>query len=165
VKLREGDVFELSLPDGRLGYGVIVKRGVLPSGGTPYMAIFRSAYDHRPDLAEIAKDEVALAGWTMDGLVYHGRWKVIGADFPIPSIPFPNSKVEIDRKFYVVDVEGEVIGLATPHELDLLDYQFSRAPISFQDAFEALHGFGEWQDHFDKLTPAYARARITRPKP
>jgi hypothetical protein len=99
----------------------------------------------------------------MDGLIYHGRWNVIGGDFPVPSIPFPNFKVESGGEFYVLDVEGHFIDLATPHEVDLLDYQFSRASLGFQDAFEALHGFGEWQDHFDKLTPAYAKARITRP--
>jgi len=162
VNLKAGDIFELPLPDGRFGYGIIVKQGGLPGGGTPYIAVFRSAYDQRPDLTEVSNDEVALQGWTTDALVYHDRWKVVEHACPLPGIVFPNFKVEIDRKFYVVDVAGEVIDLATPHERNLLDYQFSRAPISFQNAFEAMHGFGEWQDYFNKLTPAYAKARIAR---
>ena len=163
VKLKEGDLFELSLPDGRFGYGVIVKRGGLPSGGTPYIAIFRSAYKQRPSLSKIAKDEVALAGWTMDGLVYHGRWTVIASDFPLPFVPLPNFKVRRQGTFHVVDVDGQSLGLATQRESDQLDYQFSHTPLIFQHAFEALHGFSEWQEHFDKLTPTYAKARTTRP--
>ena len=63
----EGDVFEFVVPDGRLGYGIIVKRGGLPNGGTPYTAIFRSLFEARPDLNQLVRNEVALAGWTMDG--------------------------------------------------------------------------------------------------
>jgi hypothetical protein len=163
VHLTEGDVFEFAVPDGRLGYGIIVKRGGLPNGGTPYIAMFRSLFGARPDLNQLERDEVALAGWTMDGLVYHGRWNVIAHGLPLPPVPFPNFKVEMEGKFYVTNVDGELLDEATPAELTMLDYQFSRAPIGFQDAFEALHGFGEWQDHYEKLTPAYSRARITRP--
>ena len=80
VNLKEGDVFEMPLPDGRFGYGVVVKQGGLPGGGTPYIAVFGSAYDRRPDVAEITSDKVALQGWTTDALIYHDRWKVIGHD-------------------------------------------------------------------------------------
>jgi hypothetical protein len=68
----------------------------------------------------------------------------------------------MNGKLYVTNVSGEIIDLASVHESELLDYQFSSTPIIFQDAFEALHGFGEWKDHFNKLTPAYARSRVTR---
>ncbi|QTH19821.1 hypothetical protein HRJ34_15770 [Rhizorhabdus wittichii] len=162
VKLAEGDLFELDVPDGRHGYGVIVKHGGLKSGGTPYVAIFKSIHRERPELTELIREEVALAGWTMDALVYHGRWNVIAHSLPLPNIPFPNFKVEMEGKFYVTDVEGELVGEATPAELELLDYKFSRAPIAFQMAFEALHGFGDWQERYEELTPAYSRARITR---
>ena len=84
VKLTEGDVFEFAVPDGRLGYGIMVKRGSLPNGGTPNIAIFRSLFDARPDIDQLVRDEVALAGWTMDGLVYHGRWNVIAHGVPLP---------------------------------------------------------------------------------
>ncbi|WP_439485204.1 Imm26 family immunity protein [Blastomonas fulva] len=163
VKLSEGDVFELTLPDDRFGFGIIVKRGGLKNGGTPYIAIFKSAFMERPNLATLVADEVALAGWTMDGLVYHDRWKVIAHDALRPSVPLPNFKVLMDGKVYVTDVQGQLIGEATRAEQELLDFQFSCAPIRFQHAFEALHGSGEWQDGYEKLTPAYAKARITRP--
>ena len=165
VSLREGDVFEIPLPDGRFGYGIVVKRGGLPGGGTPYIAIFRSVFDRRPDRSELTNDEVALQGWTTDALVYHNRWKIIEREAPVPPIQFPNFKVEREGKFYVVDVQGETIDLATPRELDLLNYRFSSTAGIFQDAFEALHGFGEWQDYFVKLMPAYAQSHVTRLAP
>lgn len=163
VNLRVGDVFEIPLPDGRFGYGIVVKQGGLPGGGTPYIAIFRSAYDQRPSVAQITTDEVALQGWSTDALIYHERWKVIEHDAPVPAIQFPNFKVESQGKFYVLDVEGESIDFATPRELELLNYRFSSTAGIFQDAFEALHRFGEWKDYFDKLTPAYVQSHITRP--
>lgn len=163
VRLTEGDIFEFTVPDGRFGYGIIVKRGVLTNGGTPYIAIFRSLHGERADLASLVRDEVVLAGWTMDALVYHGRWKVIAHDLPLPLVPFPNFKVEIGGKFYLTDVEGQLIGEAKGAELELLDYQFSRSPIGYQNAFEALHGYSEWKASDDKLTPAYAKARMIQP--
>ncbi len=163
IKLTVGDVFELSVPDGRFGYGIVVKRGGLKNGATPYIAIFHSIHDQRPDLSTLDRDAVALAGWTTDALVYHGRWSVIAHDRPLPIIPFPNFKIDIEGTFCVTDVDGEVIDDATPAEQDLLDNQFSRAPIAFQNAFESLHGFRDWQVSDEELTPVYARARITRP--
>lgn len=159
VKLTEGDVFELTVPDGRFGYGVIIKRGVLKSGGTPYIAMFRSLHLRRPNLFEFADEEVVLAGWTTDALVYHGRWTVIAHDLPLPRVPFPNFLVEMNGKFYVTDVEGRPIREADDDERELLDYQFSRSACWFQDAFEALHGFRQWDASYDKLTLTYAHAR------
>lgn len=163
VNLRVGDLFEIPLPDGKFGYGIVVRQDGLSGGGTPYIAIFRLAYDQWPSVAEITSDGVPLQGWTTDALIYHDRWKVIERDAPVPAIQFPNFKVESEGKFYVVDVEGDFIDLATPRELELLNHQFSSTAGIFQDAFEALHGFGEWKSHFDKLTPAYVQSHITRP--
>src|SRR5689334_7939353 len=95
VKLQEGDLFEFVIPDGRLGYGIIVKRGARKNGGNPYVAVFNSAHRTRPDLSDVTSDEVALAGWTMDALIYHGQWNVIARDLAIPIVPFPNFQVEM----------------------------------------------------------------------
>ncbi|MBB5714160.1 Imm26 family immunity protein [Sphingomonas aerophila] len=162
ISLNEGDLFELVVPDGRLGYGIIVKRGILKNGGAPYIAIFGSVHAGRPDPNWVVRDDVALAGWTLDSLFYHGHWNVIARSLPLPSIPFPNFKVEQDGRIYVTDVTGAFVGEASQAEIELLDYQFSRTPLLFQDAFEALHGFQTWNQTHDKLTPAYSKVRATR---
>lgn len=160
TKLRAGDVFELTVPDGRLGYGVIV----VPGNGVPYIIILRSLHQSEPRIAELAGDEIALVGWTMDALIYHGRWRVVGHDFPRRiDVPFPNFKVGMEGRMYITDVSGKHLDEATADQVDLLDYRFSRAPIGFQAPFEALHGFGECREDFDKITPAYARQRMIRP--
>lgn len=92
IKLKEGDILQFGLPDGRFGYAVVVDHGVLPSGGTPYIAVFASAYTGVPDVAKLAEDTLALAGWTTDALVYHNQWKVVGHAFPVPALPLPISR-------------------------------------------------------------------------
>ena len=163
VNLKEGDIFEFTVPDGRLGYGVIVTPGKLKGGGVPYVIILASLHSSRPGIADLAGDQIALVGWTMDALVYHGVWRVIAHNFPKRiDVPFPNWKVALDGRIYVTDFEGEILDEATAAQTDLLDYRTSHAPIRFQRAFEALHGFGEWQDHYEKITLEYARKRMIR---
>jgi hypothetical protein len=165
IKLSEGDIFEIPLPDGRLGYGIILRRGGLTNGGTPYVAIYHAVYSERQKASDIVCGEIALAGWTTDALIYHGEWTVIAYGMELPSVPFPNFKVAVADKIYVTDVEGRLLGEATAAERELLDYQFSRTAICYQDAFEALNGFKEWEGNYEKLTPAYSAARATRPTP
>lgn len=163
VTLREGDVFEFVVPDGRFAYGIILKRGALKNGETPYIALFRSLYNNRPAVDELLRDDVAFAGWSMDTLVYHGRWTIVARDVPQPRVPFPNFKVTIGGEVWTTDVDGQAIDRATLSERDLLDFKWSRSPAGFQDAFGAIHGFGEWKSDYEKLTPAYADERVTRP--
>jgi hypothetical protein len=159
VTLKPGDVFEMPLADGRIGYGVIVR-----GGGVPYVIILRSIHDVRPELSELANDGIALVGQTMDALIYHGRWTIVFRDYPTrPDVPFPNWKVQIDGQMVVTDFSGQqVLGRASPEETDFLDFKFSRAPIAYQNALEALHGLRAWEESYEKLTPTYASARMTR---
>jgi hypothetical protein len=158
VVLKRGDAFEFSVSDGRLGYGIIVL-----GGGTPYVAILKSLHRERPSVEGLQRDEVVLVGQTIDGLFYHGRWTVIFRDFPVPdSIPFPNWKVGINGVPHTTDFDGQTAWPMRADEIDLLDYKFSRAPIAYQNALEALHGLAEWREDYEKLTPAWAARRVTR---
>jgi hypothetical protein len=165
IKLDEGDIFEMPLPDGRFGYGIILRRGTLTGGGTPYIAIYHAVHSERPSASDIVRGEIALAGWTTDALVYHGEWTVVADSVQLPSVPYPNFKVNVEGKMYVTDVDGKLLDEATASERELLDYQFSRTAICYQDAFEALNGFREWEVNYEKLTPAYSALRLTRPTP
>ena len=158
VTLTTGDVFEFAVLDGRLGYGVVIL-----GGGTPYIAMLKSLHRDRPTFAELIRDEIALVGQTMDALFFHGRWTIVYRDFPIPAfIPFPNWKVGIRGILHTTDFEGANYWPMRLGEAELLDYKFSRAPIAYQAALEAIHGLAEWRDDYEKLTPAYAERRVTR---
>lgn len=160
VNLRRGDLFEFSALDGRHGYGLVV----IP-GGVLYALFFRSLYAARPDISALLDDPVALVGTTMDSQFYHGRWTVIANDIPLPAkIPYPNWKVKIGDGFYTASFEGSPSWPMRPDEIGLLDYQFSRSPLGYQDAIEALNGLRAWEDSFEKLTWAYAAERVTRPR-
>ena len=158
IAVNAGAIFEMPLPDGRLGYGIIVV-----GGGVPYVVILKTLHEKRPPLPDLDSDVVALVGWTMDSQIYHGRWTIIGTDNGPPrDVPFPNFKVNVAGVLQTTDFQGKVIGPSRPDEIDLLDFRFSSSPLIFQDALMALHGLEYWKDHHDKLLPEYARARMTR---
>lgn len=158
IAVKAGAVFEMPLPDGRLGYGIIIV-----GGGVPYVVILKTLHERRPPLSDLESDEVALVGWTMDSLIYHGRWTIIGTDNGPPrGVPFPNFKVNVAGVLQTTDFQGKVLGPSRPDEIDLLGYRFSSSPLIYQDALMALNGVGDWKNHFDKLLPAHARARVTR---
>jgi hypothetical protein len=160
IRLRRGDLFEFSVLGGQYGYGLIV----IP-GGVLYAIFFRGLHFSRPDITFLLADEVALVGTTMDSLFYHRHWTVIAHDQPLPAeIPYPNWKVKIGDEVRTVDFDGANNWPIRSDEIDILDYQFSRAPLGYQDALEALNGLREWEEHFEKLTPAYAARRETRPR-
>ncbi|CAN5500247.1 hypothetical protein BH10PSE3_BH10PSE3_26130 [soil metagenome] len=158
VKLRRGDLFEFATADGRFAYGV-----VLTPGGVLNAFFLKTLHTSRPAFATLVKDEVALIGTTMDALFYHGQWVVVDRDFPIrPGLPFPNWKVGIGGTLHATDFEGEFYWPIRADEIDLLDYKFSCSPMTFQNALEALNGIGEWREDYERLTPAYAKRRVTR---
>jgi hypothetical protein len=155
---KRGDVFEFRVSDGRLGYGVVVL-----GGGTPYIAIFKPLFTEPPSTADLADEQIALVGETMDALFYHGRWVVVDEGFPIPSsISFPNWKVNANGVPHTTNFDGNTFLPMRPEEADLLDYRFSRAPIAYQTALEAMHGLAEWREDYERLTPAYPARRMTR---
>lgn len=156
--LRTGDVFEMTLEQGALGYGVAVI-----GGGTPFIIVLRKLHRHRAVEAELESDDIAFVGWTMDALVLHGRWNVILSDFGERSdIPYPNCKIGMRGQTFATDFSGTVLGLATPEEEALLDFKTSRSPIAYQQALEALHGLRPWHHDYESMTLAYAQKRCTR---
>jgi len=158
IPVKAGGVFEIPTPDGRFGYGVIIK-----GGGVPYVIILKRLHDVRATIAELAHDDIAFVGWTMDALIYHGRWTIIGGGYPDrPDVPFPNFRVKVGGVTCTTDFTGKVLGPIRSDEVALLDQKWSRAAIAYQDALFALHGLAEWDPTYDKLTAAYARKRVTR---
>ena len=159
VVLKAGDVFEMLVPDGRLGYGTIII-----GGKCPYIIVHSGLYSARPSMNELASDSIAFVGWTMDALVYHRRWTLVMKGYPSRhDIPYQNCKVKRGDQIVATDFSGRVIlGPITLSEAEILDFKSSWSPIIFQDALEALHGFGEWKPNYDEITPAYAFNRMTR---
>ena len=156
--LKVGDVFEMEMPDGRLGYGaILIARKIL------YVIVLRDLYEERPPMSALVSAPVALVGWTMDALIYHGRWKIAFRGYPDRSdIPYPNWKVEVSGALQTTNFAGDLLGPCRADEVDLLDFKFSYSPIVYQSALEAVHGLGEWKADYEELTPPLAFKRMTR---
>jgi len=155
LKIKTGDVFEIPAPDGRHGYGQVIV-----GGAVFYVVIFRELYDARSDLDDVLKGELLLVGWTLDALIYHGRWKVVGNRPAIARVPFPNYKVRVKGVPHVHDFNGENYRLATEHDWELLNNKSTVSPIRYQKALLAHHGIGEWRSDYEALTVEHARRRV-----
>lgn len=154
-RVNAGDIFEMPLPDGRRGYGQVII-----GGDVLYVAVFRDIYDALPDLDELIKNDVLLVGWTLDALIYHDRWKIVGNRQPIAArVPFPSYKVRVSGEAYVHDFEGGNYRSATAEDWELLDYKKTVAPIRYQRALFAHHGVGDWTKDYEELTVEHARRR------
>jgi len=135
AKVKKGDIFEIPSPDGRHGYGQVIV------GGTAfYVAILAELYQGQPDLDEMLKGAVLLVGWTLDALIYHGRWKIVGNRPPISArVPFPSYKVRVKGMPHVHDFNGENYRPATAHDWELLDNKTIVSAIRYQNALLAHH--------------------------
>jgi len=155
VRISAGDIFEIPVPDGRSGYGQVII-----SGAPFYVVIFRELYAASPDLNDLLTGEILLVGWTLDSLIYHGKWKIVGNQSPISArVPFPSYKVRIAGLPHVHDFSGEKSRLATDQDWELFDYKTTVAPIRYQNALLAANGLGEWRNDYDELTVEHARDR------
>jgi hypothetical protein len=155
-KPKPGDIFEIPLPDGAIGYGqVVLANRVL------YVIVFRKIYASRPDLSEIPTSGPALASWTTDALIHHGAWKIIGnAPVDVSTVPFPSHRVLIKGVHHVGDFDAKHFRPATEAEAALLDQRTSVSPMVLQNALAALHGRLPRDDSVDKLTVEYLAKRV-----
>jgi hypothetical protein len=148
----------MTAPDGAHGYGVIIR-----GGGCPYIVLLHGLHRERPSTNELEKADIALVGWTMDALFARGDWTVIAPGYPDRNdVPYPNHIVSVNGEWATTDFAGEILGRAEASEIGLLEPRSSRSPMGFQNAFFALHGYGEWRESYAELTAKYAREKITR---
>jgi hypothetical protein len=102
-----------------------------------------------------------LVGWTLDALIHHGEWRVVGHISPIAErVPFPSYKVRVKGVSYVHDFNEKYHRRATAEEWELLENKTTVAPIRYQNALLAHHGFGEWRSDYESLTVEHARRRV-----
>lgn len=153
--LRVGDIFSIPLDERQTGYGQIVWR----SGHGDYgFAVFEGIYPQEADpaLDAIVSQKLVLIGISMDALLYHGYWKVVGhrdvdeAGFPFPAYRAgtPSGAVE------VVDFTATHRRPASKREALELPPRKVVAPIRFEKALRALHGLEPWDSVYDELRAA-----------
>ena len=127
-KLRVGDVFRLPLDDTRVGYGQIVHKWEGPSY---YFAIFDGTYPAgaEPDLDEIVRRPIVLLARSLDALLWHDVWEVVGhTRVDVDNIPWAAYREGLTRmgSCSVVDYTGERRRSADTEGAELLPFRVGR---------------------------------------
>jgi hypothetical protein len=155
VRLKRGDIYRFDLDETRYGLGQVVEPGAVF-----YTTVLRTPVLHDFSIDEIDTGDILLCGWTMDALLFHGRWHVVG-NLPVPDddIPKPCSKVGNEGKPWISDFRAKLLRPATPFEWESLDYHRSHAPIRYQNAFKAHHGLIPVEPQYDAIGIEHVRAQ------
>jgi hypothetical protein len=142
----------MPMRDGTYGYGQIVAPWG-KSGGHFYFVIFDAAHDVAPPVEDVVTDNFALLALSMDALLHHGHWQVVGHHgVDARRISWPEYKEgTAPGRFNVVDASGEIRRPATAEDVAHLPFRKMVAPIRVQHAFEALHGQRDWSPEYDHL--------------
>jgi hypothetical protein len=145
IKISKNDVFRFLSSAEAWGYGQVLRTDIIQ-----YIVVFRPELPINSKLEEIAMSPPLLCGWTSDARFYSDDWFIVGSA-PAQTHFFPEYKVQISEKFWVTDVDGKVLRLATTREARGLPYKSSNSPIAFEKAFKAYHGRLPWESRFDEL--------------
>ena len=162
INLEPGDLFKF--PAGQDGCGVGQVIELAQDNGVFLTTILSSLYPLEVEVGEVNPSDILLCGWTMDGRLHNGSWKIFGnRAIPTVAIPRPCTKVSIEGKIWIQDYRGTPIRKARKKEAAGLEFHMSRSPMGFESAFLAYHGQTEWREDFNRLTLAHqsAQAAIT----
>lgn len=158
VRLRVGDLVEIPIDDQRSCYGQVFD---ISQPGKFYFGVFDAAFStgEPPESDAIARCDLLLVAETLDALLFHGRWHVVGNTGVQADVPYPWFRVAFgsEAKPYVANYSRTVIRPAQPHELALVDHRATFAPIILDQAVKARFGIGDWRPEFDQLTAAHVR--------
>ena len=155
IRLKRGDIYRFDLDDNRYGLGQVIE-----PGGVFYTTVLRSPVAHDFVLGQVDTSDILLCGWTMDALLFHGRWHLVGK-LPVPEtdIPTPCSRVLVKGRRWISDFRAKPLRPATDFEWDHLENHSSRAAIAFENAFKAHHGLAEMLPSYEKIAIAHVKAQ------
>ncbi len=157
IRVNSGDVVEIPIDESRVGFAHVVKRKHALD-----LIVFQNAFAKAEnyDLDAVLTSPVAFLGQSNDALIWHGLWMVKGNRAPrYDHLPWPNFKILSDGQYVVKDYFENTLRVATDEDLKAYDLPWSRAPIGYQKALQALHGIGDWRDDFSKMSIQYCERR------
>lgn len=154
VAVKKGDVFLIPITDGNWVYGQILDDRY----GELYVAIFEGTFvEDEIELDNVKKLKPFILALTLDSLLWHGEWKIIG-NYTANLSGFP-------ELFFKVEENGQLIMESRNRSLSIkiskkiaekLMYRTVVAPVRIENAVLAYYGFQDWQFDFDKLKVDYA---------
>jgi hypothetical protein len=109
----------------------------------------------RPLVDDVVAGEIALLALSMDALLHHGHWEVVGhREVKASALPWPAfAEAVAPGEFRLVDHTGRRRRPATSREREMFPFRSVAAPMILERALRAIHGLGEWDPRDDKLRP------------
>jgi hypothetical protein len=153
-KLNVGDVFTIPLDDkndSRVGFGQIIK---IPNKHNFIIVVFKQIFCSQdfPSIDKIIEDKILFLGYTMDALIYHKYWQIIGNKTSnLAEIKLPYYKLGTPPDMNIVDYQGNIFRSASKSEFDNLEYKTVAAPVRYENALKAYYKMAEWDDDYDEL--------------
>ena len=154
-KLKMGDVFKIPVSNEKTGYGQIIE---LHDKNAFIIGVFKELYfiQDLPNLEKILEDEILFLGYTMDALIYHKYWEIIGNNLSnLTIVKLPYYKLGTPPEMNIVNYKGNFIRKSDKTEFDNLEYETVVAPVRYENALKAFYKMGEWNEDYDRLF--YAR--------
>lgn len=153
MKLKEGDVFSISLTVNEVGFGQVI---AFPNRSTIMIVLF----NHKEELSTnynievICTSKIVFIGCTYDAKLYHNDWIIVGNyKANLTSINLPVYKLGTPPiEIYLVDYKGKKLRSVSLKEFNTLHYQTFIAPVRFENALKAFFKLQEWRsDDYDKI--------------
>lgn len=151
MKLKTGDIFTIPVTEDEIGFGQIIN---IPNKNNFIIVVFKEIYAGKdwPSINEIIQNEILFLGYTLDALLYHKFWKIIGNKVSnLQAIKLPYYKLGTPPDIRIVNYKGDEIRKASKYEFDNLEYKTVVAPIRYENALKAYHKFANWESDFNEL--------------
>ena len=156
MKLKEGDIFSISVGDKGYGIGQIVK---IPNKESLSIVIYKELLSNldKVELSKIVKNSTPLFfGNTFDAKFYHKHWKILGNDkTSLDRLKLPYYKIG-SFLMYVEDFDKKKVKRASKQEKKKLMVRKYVAPVRLENALLAHYGLKKWEDElFNPLLYSY----------
>lgn len=151
MKLKAGDIFTIPITNEKTGFGQIV---IVPNKSNFIIAVFEKVYPGKewPSLEEIINNKILFLGYTMDALLYHKYWQIIGNNISnLKAIKLPYYKLGTPPDCKAVDYKGTVIGKISRDKFEQLSYQEVIAPVRYENALKAYYQLEKWREDYEGL--------------
>ena len=154
LKLKEGDVFKITLGNGEVGFGQII---TFPHSKNAFIMIifeYKADLQDNFDIEKICNSKILFLGTSLDAKLYHKDWQIIGNYTKnISQVVLPYYRLGTPpRDIYIVNFKGERLKAINEAVFDQLKYETNISPIRYENALKAYYKLQEWKhDDYDKL--------------
>ena len=122
IKAQVGDMFAISIGNGKYCFGQVVSAIVGGDKIIPYTYIVYDCVDElNTSIEKIRSSAILLLFNTVDMFIEDGAWPLIGHEEVPQNLIFPEYKALRRGTYMVIGIDNQVKRVATPEEIKTLD--------------------------------------------